>query len=97
MQATEVGGTHPALIEAMGYGNCVLAYGTPENTEVLGGAGFLYQSVEQLRAQLQQLVCNPQMRIPAQESAAHRAGGYSWESVTDRYEALFHEMRKRGL
>ena len=97
VQATEVGGTHPALIEAMGYGNCVLAYGTPENTEVLGGAGFLYQSVEQLRAQLQQLACNPEMRIPAQESAAHRAGGYSWESVTDRYEALFHEMRKRNL
>ena len=97
VQATEVGGTHPALIEAMGYGNCVLAYGTPENTEVLGGAGFLYQSVEQLRAQLQQLACNPQMRIPAQESAAHRAGGYSWESVTDRYEALFHEMLKRDL
>jgi glycosyltransferase involved in cell wall biosynthesis len=103
VQATEVGGTHPALIEAMGYGNCVLAYGTPENTEVLGGAGFVYDSVEQLRAQLQQLARNPEMRIPAQESAMHRAGRYSWETITDRYEALFHEMvsppasRARGI
>jgi glycosyltransferase involved in cell wall biosynthesis len=74
----------------------VLAYGTPENTEVLGGAGFLYDSVEQLRAQLQELASNPDMRIPAQESAMHRAGRYSWETVTDRYEALFHELVSPG-
>ncbi len=92
VQATEVGGTHPALIEAMGYGNCVLAYGTPENVEVLGDAGFVFDTVEQLRAQLQQLACNPEMRIPAQESAMRRASRYSWESVTDRYEALFRDM-----
>jgi glycosyltransferase involved in cell wall biosynthesis len=34
VQATEVGGTHPALIEAMGSGGCVLANDTPENREV---------------------------------------------------------------
>ncbi len=32
VQATEVGGTHPALIEAMGAGNVVLAYATPETS-----------------------------------------------------------------
>jgi len=31
VHATEVGGTHPALLEAMGYGNCVLTLATPEN------------------------------------------------------------------
>ena len=31
IQATEVGGTHPALIEAMGFGNCVIVNGTSEN------------------------------------------------------------------
>ena len=36
VQATEVGGTHPALVEAMGYGNCVLAHDTPEHREVAG-------------------------------------------------------------
>ena len=81
----------------MGYGNCVLAYNTPENSEVLGGAGFLFGSVEELRRQLQDLACNPEMRAPAQESATHRAGRYSWDTVTDRYEALFHEMVKRNL
>ena len=40
VHATEVGGTHPALLEAMGYGNCVLTLGTPENVEVVGDAGI---------------------------------------------------------
>src|SRR5207249_215355 len=35
IHATEVGGTHPALIEAMGAGNCVIVYDTPENREVV--------------------------------------------------------------
>ena len=68
MQATEVGGTHPALIEAMGYGNCVLAYGTPENREVLGDGGIIYESVEDLRARS----CRPwpMTRTPACPTAS---------------------------
>ena len=38
IQATEVGGTHPAMIEAMASGGCVLAHDTPENREVGGDA-----------------------------------------------------------
>src|SRR5437667_5526351 len=43
IQATEVGGTHPALVEAMGAGNCVIAKDTPENHEVLGDAGLYFR------------------------------------------------------
>ena len=43
VQATEVGGTHPALVEAQGYANCVVANKTPENLEVLGEAGLFYE------------------------------------------------------
>src|SRR5262249_9112505 len=39
VHATSVGGTHPALIEAMGAGNLVLAFASPENREVLADAG----------------------------------------------------------
>src|SRR6185369_10102090 len=42
VQATEVGGTHPALVEAMGAGRCVIANATPENLEVIGDAGLAY-------------------------------------------------------
>src|SRR5213594_2699766 len=40
IQATEVGGTHPALIEAMAAGNCVIVNDTPENREVVGDCGL---------------------------------------------------------
>ena len=40
IHATEVGGTHPALIEAMGRGALTLYLDTPENAEVAGGAGI---------------------------------------------------------
>ena len=36
IHATEVGGTHPALIEAMGRGALTLYLDTPENREVAG-------------------------------------------------------------
>src|SRR5437763_5055077 len=38
IQATEVGGTHPAMIEAMASGGRVVALDTPENREVGGDA-----------------------------------------------------------
>ncbi len=40
VHATEVGGTHPALIEAMGRGALVLYRDTPENREVAADAGI---------------------------------------------------------
>ena len=42
VQATEVGGTHPALVEAMGRGATIIANDVPEHREVLGDAGRYY-------------------------------------------------------
>ena len=42
VQATEVGGTHPALVESIAYGNCVIANDVPEHREVLQDAGIYY-------------------------------------------------------
>jgi glycosyltransferase involved in cell wall biosynthesis len=46
IHATEVGGTHPALIEAMGRGCPVLFLDTPENREVAGDVGIAYEKDE---------------------------------------------------
>ncbi len=46
IHATEVGGTHPALIEAMGRGALVLYRNTPENAEVAGDAGIPFEPEE---------------------------------------------------
>jgi glycosyltransferase involved in cell wall biosynthesis len=93
VHATEVGGTHPALVEAMGYGNCVLALAAPENVEVLGDAGLHYRDSQELASQLQHVLRDGaivnQYRQRAQARARER---YDWEHVVDEYEDLFARM-----
>lgn len=95
VQATEVGGTHPALVEAMGLGNCVIANGTPENHEVLGNAGLLYalNDADDLRRQLERVLADESLRTELGCRARARAQErYSWDSVTNQYEALFQRL-----
>ena len=93
IQATEVGGTHPALIEAMGAGNCVIAKNTSENREVVGVAGLFFDDAESLRLQLEVTLADTllvqKLRSDAQARVKAR---YSWDAVTDAYENLFREM-----
>ena len=99
VQATEVGGTHPALVEAMGYGNCVLVHDTAENREVAGPTGLYFRAEHP--ASLAEL-CDAVRR----DSAAARARGdaaaararelYSWERVADQYAELLAELAGRG-
>ncbi|MGI8744375.1 MAG: DUF1972 domain-containing protein [Bryobacteraceae bacterium] len=89
IQATEVGGTHPALIEAMGRGSLVLYLNTTENTEVAGGAGIAFEQHD-LAAKLEQVLRMPEEeRQSLRELAKARvAERYSWDAVTDCYERL---------
>ena len=98
IQATSVGGTHPALVEAMGAGNLVLAFGTPENREVLAGTGLVFSSEEDLAGLLRQVVAEPQAPLyDAFRAAARRrvAATYSWDVVTDAYLALWASLGAR--
>src|SRR5262245_15592045 len=93
VHATEVGGTHPALIEAMGAGNCVFAYDTPENREVLGDCGLFFSSVEELSGLLQKAVDDPRFVESFRGRARARAQAlYSWDAITDQYEELFRTL-----
>ena len=56
VHATEVGGTHPALLEAMGFGNCVLTLAAPENIEAIGDAGIAYADETDLTEKLQRVL-----------------------------------------
>lgn len=91
VQATEVGGTHPALIESMSYGNCVIVNGTPENLEVIADAGLSFpkNDFEALARRLQELLTNPAMVSDYGERAARSAQArYSWDAIVERYELL---------
>lgn len=98
VQATEVGGTHPALVEAMGHRNAVVAHDVPEHREVLGDAGvyYAYRSADDLARQLQELVDAPERRAELQKrSEARVLERYSWDAVTDAYEDYFMELLTR--
>ncbi len=89
VHATEVGGTHPALIEAMGRGALVLYLRTPENEEVAGGVGLGFARGELAERMRQALAMSEAERAAWGERAAARVREhYSWDAVTDEYEAL---------
>jgi glycosyltransferase involved in cell wall biosynthesis len=88
VQATEVGGTHPALIEAMGRGALVLYLQTPESDEVASDAAVPFG--DNLVEKLQWAVdTSEEERSAWGRRASERIEKlYSWKVVTDRYEAL---------
>lgn len=98
LQATEVGGTHPALVESMGYANCILANDTPEHREVLGDAGVIYQwnSSAALAQELARLIADPHAVVTHRRLAFERAQLlFDWERITDQYEALLLRVAAR--
>ncbi len=95
IHATEVGGTHPALVEAMGAGRAVLYYDTPENREVAGGAGlgFRFDGADALERVLATVMEDETLLAEmGARSVARVAERYSWSRVTDAYEELLGEL-----
>ena len=95
VQATEVGGTHPALVEALGHGNAILAHDVPEHREVLAGAGrfFDYRSADSLAGALAALLADDEAVEGLRRAATTLAAAqYSWDAVAGVYESYFDEI-----
>ncbi len=96
VHATEVGGTHPALVEAMAAGLPVLYLDTPENREVAAEAGLPFASEDELAARIEFLLANAAERQRLGRLAGERARRlYDWEEVTSAYERLFAELLRK--
>ena len=97
---TEVGGTHPVIIEAMAAGNCVVVNDHEPNLEVVADAGVSYKGSEGaagLRRVLQELLADPERVQRCREAAAERARStYSWDTVAVQYEALARQTARAG-
>ena len=89
IHATEVGGTHPALIEAMGRGALTLYLDTPENAEVAGGAGlpFTPETLTQVMGDVLRM-SEPERQLWRNLAMERIRARYSWEAVTTAYEKL---------
>ncbi len=95
IHATEVGGTHPALVEAMGYGNALVVNDTPENREVAGPEALYFRAADppSLARALERLVAEPERAVSIGTYAANRARErYSWQAVARSYESLFSNL-----
>ncbi len=92
----EVGGTHPSLVEAMGFGNCVLVNDTASNLEVIGGAGFSYAGVggsQALEERMQFLLDSPDVVEEYGRNAAARAQAcYRWDDVVEKHLDLYERL-----
>jgi glycosyltransferase involved in cell wall biosynthesis len=98
VHATEVGGTHPALVEAMGYGNCILVNDTPENREVAGDVGIWFRAAEPgtLAERMDWVLGHPEEARALGRTAAERASRlFSWERVADQYASLLRRLAGR--
>ncbi|MBA7492676.1 hypothetical protein ES702_03226 [subsurface metagenome] len=96
VHGNEVGGTNPALLKALGYGNCVLALNVPFNAEVVGPSAILYErSVEDLRRKMQYIVDHPEEAEKYRRKAVERIKEcYTWDRIIDGYERLFKNVLK---
>lgn len=91
----EFGGTNPSLLTALGSGACVLALDTPFSREVLAGdyGLFFAKDVASLQERLQDIVDHPEVRARYAQRAPQRiAEAYTWQRITDQYEALFSRL-----
>lgn len=93
VHATEVGGTHPALIEAMGRGCVVLYLKTLENEEVAGSVAIPFNHGNLADRMHAVLSMSDEDRAAISDAAMKRvASRYNWDAVTDAYERLFFEL-----
>lgn len=85
-----VGGTNPALVQAMACGAPVVARDSVYNREVLGTAGrFVSPDAASIRDALLEVAGSPSTRRNLGEQArARQQEHYTWEAVCEDYERL---------
>ncbi|MCC8164613.1 MAG: DUF1972 domain-containing protein [Planctomycetes bacterium] len=94
IHGNEVGGTNPALLQAMGCGCFVLCRDVNFNREVLGDCGrFFLPEKKALYDAMRWSLDNADQLDEKRRAAQQRIRDfYSWDDVADRYERLCHEL-----
>jgi glycosyltransferase involved in cell wall biosynthesis len=92
--ACEVGGVHPALVEAMAAQKAILYLDTPENRETAGNTGIPFRAESaHLVQEMSRLLQDSNLRRELGSQARDRAARmFSWDETTQKYESLFAEL-----
>ncbi|WP_236077756.1 glycosyltransferase [Rhodococcus sp. P1Y] len=93
-----VGGTNPALVQAMACGAPTVARDTVFNREVLEDAGiFVAPTPDAIYEGLSRVMNDPVLQEKLSERSAARAKeAYTWEGVCRRYSAVLHDLATSG-
>lgn len=93
-----VGGTNPALVQAMALGVPTVAIGTVYNSEVLGRAGaFVGRHPEEIARTIRDVLSNEEKVGRMRRHGLERAREiYSWDKVNAAYEKALRELSEAG-
>ena len=101
VQPSGVNGTRPALLDQLGFGNCVLVRGSDVNLEVIGDCGAFFDPQNpgaSLQERLNHLLLHPDEVANYRARATSRIESYyNWEWITLFYEDLFTRMLRRDV
>jgi len=95
IHGNEVGGTNPALLQAMASGNCVIANGVNFNKEVIKDCGLCYEpgNTEDLKNKIEYLLGHPSEVRNYRNMAINRIkNNYNWDNVVNRTERLMESL-----
>lgn len=99
VQPSEMEGLPLSVLEALGYGRCVLASDIPQNKEALGPCGYTFatRDSEDLGEQLAFLLDRPDL-VENQFAIArdYIRRERDWETTTDSFEALYSHLTSGG-
>lgn len=93
-----VGGTNPALVQAMACGAPIVARDTVYNREVLGPGAILVQPQgNAIASEIKKLLDDRTLQENQSSAAARRAADrYSWSKVCESYDSVLTELASRG-
>ncbi|MCA4133069.1 glycosyltransferase [Arthrobacter sp. M4] len=91
-----VGGTNPALVQAMANGAPTVARDTVYNREVLADAGeFCQPTADSIEQAIRRLMDSPELQERLSTAALRRLSeGFTWDSVCEKYEVAIREQAR---
>jgi glycosyltransferase involved in cell wall biosynthesis len=96
-----IGGTNPSLVRALGCGNCVVAFASPYNCEVLTGDdgsmfGETFVDEKDLVCAMSRLEEDPDLVTRHRTRSRDRVSqAYTWDQIAKSYEELFQRVIER--
>jgi rhamnosyltransferase len=88
-----VGGTNPALLEAMSMKNLIVAHDNKFNREVGGTTILYFKDTNYLATKIAEVEDSPYSFAHLKEAAHSRViSNYSWHDIVEEYDKLFREL-----